>query len=177
MLFYSRRHTYPNYARRSVRYHTRWSLFFPAHRNCGAPFHSTHHHAGMEMLYMAAFAELGPIGVTPVRPSLRPCYNWRISIRYGNLAQHNHSIGNVVNDGSDVHTRNWTQVGARAISATKCPCPVASKDRRAGFCHPPNSFEQQLLCKAQKVSLRGRHENLMPKTLSHLWSPMMVAQL
>ena len=195
MLFYSRRHTYPNYARRSVRHHTRWSLFFPAHRNCGAPFHSTHHHAGMEMLYMAAFAELesatrGTSGCSdapkaalaftgnfPVRPSLRPCYNWRISIRYGNLAQHNHSIGNVVNDGSDVHTRNWTQVGARAIPATKCPCPVASKDRRAGFCHPPNSFEQQLLCKAQKVSLRGRHENLMPKTLLHLWGPMMVAQL
>src|SRR5262245_60883356 len=55
--------------------------------------------------------------------------------------------------------------GAHAIPATKYPCPVASKDRRAGFYHPPNSFEHRLLCKAQNVSLRGRHKNLMPKTL------------
>src|SRR5262249_60295174 len=61
--------------------------------------------------------------------------------------------------------------GARAIPATKYPCPVASKDRGAGFYHPPNSFEHRLLCKAQNVSLRGRHKNLMPKMLWRVVSP------
>src|SRR6266700_3667447 len=72
--------------------------------------------------------------------------------------------------------RYWAQVGARAIPATRYPCRVASKDRRPGFCPPLNSFEQRLLCKAQNVYLRGRHENLMPKTLLRLWTPTMVAQ-
>src|SRR5262249_53360552 len=67
--------------------------------------------------------------------------------------------------------------GARAIPATKYPCPVASKDRGAGFYHPPNSFEHRLLCKAQNVSLRGRHKNLMPKMLWRLLTPTNGVQL
>jgi hypothetical protein len=73
-----------------------------------------------------------------------------------------HFIGDGVPDTAIVTA---IAVGAPVIQAANYPCPVASKDRRPGFCHPPNSFEQRLLCKAQNVYLRGRHGNLMSKML------------
>jgi len=68
-------------------------------------------------------------------------------------------------------------VGAPVTQVTKYPCPDASKDHRGGSCHPPNSFEHRLLCKAQNIYLRGRCENPMWKTVLRSWALTSVGQL